>query len=124
MVTQRKPDVFGSGPVEAAVVEALAGVDTSGSGAPLAAMALRMARAYDAYEDADLTKLARLNQELRQTLRALAEAVDDGDDDEAAAVSTPVWNGEDAGAADVGAAGGGGGTQVGQAADAASGGDL
>jgi hypothetical protein len=74
----------------------------------LTQMAVRLARAYDEYDGADLTKLARLNQELRQTLAALTEVGDDGDDGEAARMSTPVRHAEVAGAADVGAADRGG----------------
>lgn len=113
------------GEVERAVRREIAALDGSvqifhGS---LSAMAVRLARAYDDYAGADLTKLARLNQELRQTLAALVEVGVDDNGDEAARLSTPVRDGEDTGPADAGAAGergvGGFAAPAGQAADAA-----
>ena len=57
----------------------------------LAQMALRLARAYDEF-DGDLTKLTRLNQELRTTLQAMAEVRDDGEHAGGAALPSPVRN--------------------------------
>lgn len=58
----------------------------------LARMALRLAKEYDAYVDGDLTKLARANMELRQTLMALRDAAVSKDNDEDAKIlSTPEW---------------------------------
>ncbi len=107
------------GPVEASVradLDRLGRLDEGVRGS-LAQMALRLARAYDLCADADLAQLARANMELRQTLSRIAEVDDDGDPDEAARTSTPEWTGGSAavrdpaqsGAADVGAADGGGG---------------
>lgn len=104
------------GPVEAAVQRDLGQLGRLDTGvrATLAEMVMKMARAYDRYEGADLAKLARLNQELRQTLMSLTTEVGgDSDDDEAAHLSTPVWDGAQPGAADVGAEGGGGGGAAG-----------
>lgn len=100
------------GPVERAVerdLERLGRLDT-GVRATLAQMVRKMARAYDLYEGSDLAKLARLNQELRQTLMILTTEVGgDGDGgEEAAHLSTPVWDGPQPGPADAGAEGGGG----------------
>jgi hypothetical protein len=81
-------------------------VGISGS---LSEMALRLASAYDEYDGEDLSKLARLNMELRQTLTALVREVgDDGDAEQAAHLSTPVWDGAQPGAADARSEGGGG----------------
>jgi hypothetical protein len=104
-------EVVEQGPVEVTVQRDLARLGRLDTGvrATLAEMALKMARAYDRYEGADLAKLARLNQELRQTLTGLtAEVNGDSDDDQAAHLSTPVWDGAQPGAPDAGAAGGGG----------------
>ena len=89
------PDQDATGPVEVATLDALSrlGKLNEGVRGPLAQMAIRMARAYDRYRGSDLTKLARLNQELRQTLAALVEVGDDDDGGEAARMSTPVWQG-------------------------------
>lgn len=104
------------GPVESAIKRDLAQLGRLDTGvrATLAQMVLKMARAYDRYEGADLAKLARLNQELRQTLAALtAEVSDDGDGEEAAHLSTPVWDPAEPGPADAGAEGGRGGGAAG-----------
>ncbi len=98
------------GPVEMAVradLERLGRLDEGVRGS-LAEMALRMARAYDGYDGADITKLARVNMELRQTLCRIAEVGDDGDGGEAARMSTPVRDAAESGPADAGAADGGG----------------
>ena len=99
------------GRVEASTLAALdrLGKLDEGVRGPLAEMAVRMARAYDQYEGADLTKLARLNQELRQTLTALVGVGDDDDGGEPARLSTPVWDATQPGPADAGTPGGGGG---------------
>lgn len=118
------------GEVERAVRAEIAALDGSEQvfHGTLSAMAVRLARAYDEYAGADLSKLARLNMELRQTLAALVEVGGDGDDGEGARLSTPVRDGEDAGPADVGSAGGGGGrdsaASAAAAADAAPAADL
>jgi hypothetical protein len=118
------PDVSPEfGPVESSVrrdLERLGKLE-DGVRASLAAMALRLAQAYDGYDGGDMTKLSRVNQELRQTLAAIVEVGDDGDDGDAAALSTPEWSGvptavrdsEVAGAADAGPANGGGGPAAG-----------
>lgn len=109
-------DLEGPGPVESAIQVDLGrlGALDVGVRATLAQMVLKMARAYDRYEGADLAKLARLNQELRQTLTVLTtEASGDGDGEEAVHLSTPVWHAAEPGAADAGAAGGGGGGPAG-----------
>lgn len=83
-------ELAGPGPVETSVVGALktyAGL--SGMQAPLAEMALRLARAYDGYAGDDLTKLSRLNQELRQTLQVIAEVGLDDDDDRTGGLPEP-----------------------------------
>lgn len=87
----------------------------------LAQMALRLARAYDRFDGVDLTKLARLNQELRQTLAALVGVGSDDDGGEAARMSTPVWHEAQPGPADAGAADRRGGGEAGPAADATPG---
>jgi hypothetical protein len=124
--------------VEVALTRELAAMDGADSAFhdSLAEMAVRLARAYDGYDGHDLTKLARLNQELRQTLAALVEVGVDDDSDEGARLSTPVFadvpaavrDAAQPGPADVGAAGGGGGggsvASTGPAADAASAADL
>lgn len=102
------------GPVEIAVradLDRLGRLDEGVRGS-LAQMALRMARAYDRF-DGDLTKLARANMELRQTLERIAEVGDDDDGGEAARMSTPVRDAAEPGAADAGAADGGGGAPAG-----------
>lgn len=116
-------DICGS--VETSVRRDLARLGELDDGArgSLAAMALRLAQAYDRYDGADMAKLARLNQELRQTLAAVVEVRNDGDGDEdAAALSTPEWapdvpaavrDAAEPGAADVGRPGGGGGAAAG-----------
>lgn len=111
-------DVEGAvrGPVETAVRRDLAQIGRLDTGvrATLAQMALKMARAYDGYEGSDLAKLARLNQELRATLTGLrTEVSGDSDVEEAAHLSTPVWDGAQSGAADAGAEGVGGGGAAG-----------
>ncbi|MEV7264697.1 hypothetical protein AB0N38_14205 [Micromonospora aurantiaca] len=108
------------GPVEQSVSDALdrLGKLDSGVRAPLALMARKLARAFDQYQGNDLTKLSRLNQELRQTLTAMVEVGDDGDGD-GADLPAPVWDSAEPGAADAGRAGGGGGGAAAEAADAA-----
>lgn len=104
------------GPVESTVRRDLAGLGKLDKGvrSTLAEMVLKLARAYDRDDGEDLSKLARVNAELRQTLAALTAAVaGDVDDGEAAYLSTPVRDGEEPGAADVGATGGGGGGAAG-----------
>lgn len=97
----------------------------AGTPMPLVQMALKMARAYDSYEGADLTKLARLNQELRQTLQVIGEAARDDDSGaDGQEMSTPVWHAEDPGTPDTGTEGGAGGAAAGQAGDAAPGGHI
>lgn len=106
----------GPGPVESAIQVDLArlGALDVGVRSTLSQMVLKMARAYDRYEGSDLAKLARLNQELRQTLTVLTtEANSDGDGEQAAHLSTPVWHAAEPGTADAGAAGGGGGGPAG-----------
>jgi hypothetical protein len=100
------------GPVEEAVrqyLDQLGGLDI-GARATLAQMILKLAHSYDEYDGSDLAKLARLNQELRQTLTALMVEVggDSDDDGQAAHLSTPVWDGPQPRAADARAEGGGG----------------
>lgn len=84
----------------------------TGMRAPLAEMALRLARAYDGYAGDDLTKLSRLNQELRQTLQVIAEVGLDDDDDRTGGLPAPVRHPAD-GSADVGPGGGGGSAPAG-----------
>jgi hypothetical protein len=106
----------GPGPVEEAIRRDLAQLGRLDTGvrSTLSQMVLKMARSYDRYEGADLAKLARLNQELRQTLMVLTtEANSDGDGEQAAHLSTPVWHAAEPGAADAGPAGGGGGGEAG-----------
>jgi hypothetical protein len=107
--------VVSVGPVESSVrrdLDRLGKLDEGVRGS-LAQMALRMARAYDQYAGADLTKLSRANQELRATLQAMTEVGDDGDDDPSARLPSPVRNGAESGAVDAGRAGGGGSGPVG-----------
>lgn len=80
-----------TGPVEMSVRAALATYSgLTGMQAPLSAMALRLARAYDGYAGDDLTKLSRLNQELRQTLTVIAEVGLDDDDDRTGGLPAPA----------------------------------
>ena len=67
----------------------------TGMQAPLASMALRLARAYDQYVGGDLTKLSRLNQELRQTLQVIAEVGTDDDSDPTGGLPAPVRDAKD-----------------------------
>jgi hypothetical protein len=105
------------GPVERSVLADLSrlGKLDEGVRGSLAQMALRLAQAYDAYDGEDPGKLSRLNQELRQTLKDVAEVGDDDDGraGDAARMSTPVRDASDAGPADVGAAHGGDSAAVG-----------
>jgi hypothetical protein len=114
-----------AGQVEASVRADLVRLGTLEEGVrgTLAQMALRMARAYDQYDGVDLTKLARLNQELRQTLAALVGVGDVDDSGEAARMSTPVWDEAQPRPADAGSAGRRGSGKARPAADAAPAGD-
>jgi hypothetical protein len=83
-------------PVETSVREALTSYPAlTGMQAPLAAMAVRLARAYDGYVGGDLTKLARLNQELRQTLQVIAEVGVDDDSDPTGGLPAPLRDATD-----------------------------
>lgn len=55
-------------------------------------MVLRLARSYDAYDGADLAKVARLNMELRQTLTTISEAARADDDSGQSVASVPEWS--------------------------------
>ena len=80
------------GAVEKAVREFIASFsELDGPQATFAEMALRLAREYDTYSDVDMSKLARANMELRQTMTALADAARSKEDDEKKLVRTPEW---------------------------------
>jgi len=83
----------GPGPVERAVQEFIDSFPKlTGPQATLAQMALRLSREYDTYADIDMSKLARANMELRQTMTALAAAAQQEENDkDAPHLSTPEW---------------------------------
>lgn len=74
---------------------------TDGVRGTLKQMALRLARAYDEWSGTDLAKLARVNQELRQTLAAVM-ASDDDDAESDPRLPPPVWHGAESGSSDAG----------------------
>lgn len=80
----------------------------------LAQMARTMAHAIDGFANvethtpAQLSALAKAHQELRTILSKLEEEIGEENEEEGKRMSTPVWDGAESGASDVGPSGGGG----------------